>query len=406
MKISPIVFVALVVAEIADAKSSISGKVIQSSIQKIDQKSLLRKSHLVKGRQLAENENNNNNEFQIDGSYTINFDRCISMTMLNEEMLQQGLTVQPSKDYVMFQAVDSYGRSTEFATDIHTFVETLMYAELKDVENYCDACSDAQQYCFSQGNYAQQNNAYQLASNGGGRKLNKNGGTKKVDCDTCASKGCFEGGSYRLQNAINWLSGIGECQVLTNGSSNQQGGEDNNAAYANYFSQYNNQGETTFYEYQLQYPPRGGFICNQDGTGMEIGIFLDEDCTVWDSTRTFKSFLKQGSQAYSYYTLTKNTIEQLFVESVSCKETKYVSPFQQQEEQQGSHDEEEQQQQEEEASNNCQELVQDAANLSYGCGGGDQQNQDNNNNNNQDQSGNRAISGSGQYTYVNQSTGK
>jgi hypothetical protein len=67
-------------------------------------------------------------------------------------------------------------------------------------------------------------------------------------------------------------------------------------------------------------------MCNTDGSGMEIGIFHDEECTVYDSTRTFKDMLKSGSPQESYYEMTKGLMEFTFTQPIDCKQIQYAEP--------------------------------------------------------------------------------
>jgi hypothetical protein len=72
--------------------------------------------------------------------------------------------------------------------------------------------------------------------------------------------------------------------------------------------------------------PYASLMCNSDGSGMEIGIFHDEECTVYDSTRTFKDMLKSGSPQESYYKMTKGLMEFTFTQPIECKQIEYAEP--------------------------------------------------------------------------------
>jgi len=62
-----------------------------------------------------------------------------------------------------------------------------------------------------------------------------------------------------------------------------------------------------------------GFICNQDGTGVEIGMFLDEECVVYLTHETYQNYMSWFDQTYAQ--MTKEVIEFTFSNAVfSCKE--------------------------------------------------------------------------------------
>lgn len=67
-------------------------------------------------------------------------------------------------------------------------------------------------------------------------------------------------------------------------------------------------------------------MCNSDGSGMEIGIFMDQWCTIYDSSRTYKDIIKNGSPQWTYYELTKGLMEFTFTQSIDCEAKQYAQP--------------------------------------------------------------------------------
>lgn len=195
-------------------------------------------------------------DFQIDGSYSIKFEQCVSLKTLNSEMINNvdgGLDMQAGVDFVMFKATDKYGKETEFAVDIASFVESLVQTIPNDREQYCQVCEQAFDTCQEQkelaewnavvantgnmGNYYSYNakNGYegmqdwgmadedysnrrkmedaQQYSNGQYNGQNSEYSTQEVedepeyiDCDTCDSYGCFDD-LYRQQKASSSYQG-------------------------------------------------------------------------------------------------------------------------------------------------------------------------------------------------------
>eukprot|EP00980_Cylindrotheca_fusiformis_P010169 scaffold2261_cov124-Cylindrotheca_fusiformis.AAC.17 len=336
------------------------------------------------------------NEFEIDGSYSIKFEQCISLKTLNEQMINnvdEGLNMKAGADFVLFKAIDRYGKETEFAVDIATFVESLVPTIPNDREQYCEVCEGAFDTCEEQkelaewnavvantgnmGNYYAYNSkqgyvgmeAWGTTDDGGygdnSRQMEEDAEdtTEYIDCETCDSYGCFdtlyrqkaagyyksydddnqddlyaEQGSYanqyeskkdyyskqgyaydeedeiNMEAALDWLTELGECKelnVYTNSNAN--------------YAQYRNNGKNSYYQKQKQ-NPYAGLMCNRDGSGMEIGIFLDDECTVYDSTRVFKNMLKSGSPQQTYYEMTRGLIEYTFTQNIECKQPQYAEP--------------------------------------------------------------------------------
>jgi hypothetical protein len=341
MKITALAILALTGATEA---SNMSGQEIQDRMNKMDKHSLLRKARVLE-----------NSGFQIDGSFNIKFDSCTSLSVLTDEVMESvgngyGAFVA-SKDFVVFTASNNYG-STKFAMDISTFATSMASTILTENENYCEVCADAQQSCSygasSTTNYSGQqqnngsNNGYQM-SNGGNRDLGDGtGDIEAIDCNTCnsvCSEKTYQGYTYQstyyTEQAAEWLQEVAACQLLDsddgynlynlyNDNASSKYGS-NSANSANSANSSNNGYNGNQYEYQQQL--YAGMMCNAAGTGMEIGVFMDEECTVWNSEKSFSSTLTEGSGPYKYYSKTKNLIQYIFTQPVSCKATQYFSPY-------------------------------------------------------------------------------
>jgi len=83
------------------------------------------------------------------------------------------------------------------------------------------------------------------------------------------------------------------------------------------YSNYNNNGGD---DSMLMY---AGFICNADGNGVEIGLFLDEECVLYLPNESYMNYMSYFDQTYAQ--MTKEIIEFTFSTAVlSCKETETV----------------------------------------------------------------------------------
>lgn len=174
-----------------------------------------------------------------------------------------------------------------------------------------------QNYNYNNGEQAQQ--AYY--NNGNNRKLaelhdfekrvlQEGQVVKQLDCSLCQEYGCLGGDDnnngdiYGFEAASEWLQEMAECketEINYYGSSNA------------YYGQ--NQGDDN----QLF----AGFVCNQDGNGVEIGLFLDEECILYLTNESYQNYMNYFDQTYAQ--MTKEVIEFTFSDAIfSCKDEEVV----------------------------------------------------------------------------------
>jgi len=313
MKLSTAVIAALAAVSV-DAKS-LDAKTLSKTMKNVETKKLLRQA-----RKLDEQQ-----DFQITSDFSIKFNSCASLKVLDVEDVStyitnaqySGSSVDISslniyKDYIIFDATSaSSGQTVQYVVDVATYVQSLVEAVPNDYEEYCDVCKEAEESCAS-------SNTQTASANDGGRKLTEN--YQSIDCDTCYANGCFSEGEeedeedgadeqsvYTDSNgntsndALEWLNEISECQEISQDS-----------GYGNYNGNYN------LY---------AGLTCNKRGSGVEIGIFSNEDCTMQSTQTTFVTIVQSETQIKSYYEMTKTLVESAFTQSTSCAATTFVNPF-------------------------------------------------------------------------------
>jgi hypothetical protein len=277
-------------------------------------------------------------EWEITGDYSVRFNECLSLSVLSnqedgdnngDDNNNNNLSSTATADYVILDVISSYdGSVRNFAIDLSTFVTTLVNYIPDQMESYCEACD--YDYCLYGGDNANGDDANnddqdQQQEDGEGddnqgddrrlRHLEQNDGKiVYVECDMCNSLSCFDDDENQQQDdgnnnvltneyAVEWLLDLGECQAID---------EDNSYNY------YNNNG------YQLY----AGYACNSDGTGMEIGVFQDEDCSVLSSDTSFGDVLASGGNAATYQSMTANLVRRVFAQYFDCMNTEYVNPNQ------------------------------------------------------------------------------
>jgi len=382
---------------------------------------LVNKSVLMKGakpynavakRALEENEDE---AFEITGAYSIQFNSCTSMTVQSDDLMEDANLIAMAangdlisdKDYILFNVCETaycsyYGddQKMTFIAEVGTYFQAISQYLPTKVAEYCEACEDNYDYCYAMSTGAtyypegyepeeEEEEAEEeeeddeedgedeeeddededrrlaikktrkLAKKG--RKL-ANQQIKFVDCQMCADYECLdfnevatngyydEDGEYveaELDDAMEWLDGFSEC-AETN-------------AYMDDYLIYSN------------------LMCNAEGTGLEIGLFLDEECVLYTPKLAFKDVMQDADT--TYYNMISDVVEFTFTNSgIECynpevtwyNEVDYY--YEQMEAAQNGDDEEEEEEEDDEeeleAAEWCQELVQEDVSINlYDCGG-------------------------------------
>jgi hypothetical protein len=330
-------------------------------------------------------------EWEINGNYSVQFDSCLSLKVQDEDLYsedfisyaQNGL-VTAEKSYITFNVCytsDCYYQADDakltFITDISTFFEAFANFLPNQVEAYCQGCEDNEDYCLGnldeeeaeeeeeaededeenedenedENDEDEDENDRKLKAFE--RKLADNSVIKYIDCDLCYEYECFddeeddegrraeEEDAYEFEDAIEWLEALSQCQAMDN----------------------------TFDENLAIY---GGLICNSDGTGVEIGVFLDEDCALYTTAAAYADVMSYADS--QYYKMSSEVVEYMFTNDFSCYDVEitYVNPTEydadaQEEEEDDNNDDEDEVP---EAAEWCQDLMDgdfEALSL-YDCG--------------------------------------
>mmetsp|Transcript_31359 Transcript_31359/g.52308 ORF Transcript_31359/g.52308 Transcript_31359/m.52308 type:complete len:523 (+) Transcript_31359:73-1641(+) len=347
------------------------------------------------------------NEFEITGSYSIQFNSCISLTVQNQDIMEDANWVDMAangdliseKDYIMFNVCEtdmcSYYADDEkmtFIAEVGTYFQAISQYLPTKIQQYCEACEENYDYCYAmysgqqyypEGYEEQQQDEEQQQEDNGEeeqqqdenadeeqqdngeerklkskRKLQNGQLVKFIDCQMCADYECLdfqqsnsngyydENGDYveaELDDAMEWLNGFSECS------------------------------ET--YAYLDDYQLYSGLMCNADGDGLEIGLFLDEDCLMYTPKVAYADVMQSGDS--TYYNMISDIVEFTFTnEGIECYDPEIVwynevDYYYQQ--MNGENQEEEQEEdngEEPEAAEWCQEIVQqDTAVDLYDCAG-------------------------------------
>lgn len=227
----------------------------------------------------------------IDGSVSIHFDQCYSMAvqeppdsvMANPDLavFVERREIQAQTSVVQFRACPrDYARRDDcwtFMTDLHSYLYSLMEQPTDELLAYCQICQASGNVCDKNNNRNRNLDAsLSIPSDSKSQENNRMLGVELddmvspfqyVDCNECATKGCFDN-SYHAQivsdNAVvEWMESMMACQPLPKGI-------------------------LWMGEYSLY----ASFMCNQDGTGAEVAIFLDPQCMIYTSSVSFAELMK------------------------------------------------------------------------------------------------------------------
>ena len=182
----------------------------------------------------------------------------------------------------------------------------------------------------------------------------------EVDCDTCEANGCFnEDGEDQQQDDVdycedgdNYYSGCTISEDMVDEFMQDASCRDTGISW------YDAKGE----EYNL----RVGFVCDPDGYGVQVAVFLDDDCSLIHLGLDF-SDLMYGTYTYDLFMAVKEDIQKPYQESMDCLACEFVEI----QDQNGDGNQDNQDAGEAQLSGICENIVQDSLDI-YSCGGAEQ----------------------------------
>jgi len=198
---------------------------------------------------------------------------------------------------------------------------------------------------------------------GGERRLrklqNNNGNFEVVDCYTCAARNCFED--------------EGDGNNNNNGNDEYEVNDENIAAWVeNLLACAQTEqvwGDANLYT---------GFICNSDGSGVEIGVFLDEDCSIYTSNYNYKNVMDQNELGLMYNS--QEIVTYPFLNDIDCAEAvEYITPEEYEEMQANGEDQNQNGEQDNNANEYCQGVFENNALSINDCDGDGQEDEEEDN---------------------------
>jgi len=317
---------------------------------------------------------------ELDGSYSVKFSQCVDVRTKSEDLFSDELiayaqsgTVVSSKSFVLFhvcQGDNCFYESDEdlYIVDLATYLANVATYHVEKRQNYCQACERFIDTCVveeeveeqveeevaeevAEEEVAQEDEAGEEEEavedeaaeeedaaeedaaeedepeEGGGE--GKEGGEENeagrklkttarrtanyIDCDQCFAYNCYaddeadadlDDGAQQQQNmdeldnqVVEWIVQLGECQ-----ESGMQDANGNNLYI--------------------------GAMCGTYGDGVELAVFLDEECSIYTSEYSFNSVYNPDYDAneINYVTYAEDYIKAAFEETMPCLEVEYDDP--------------------------------------------------------------------------------
>ncbi|KAL7547236.1 hypothetical protein ACHAWF_010551 [Thalassiosira exigua] len=281
-------------------------------------------------------------EFEVDGSYSLKFSQCVDLKLMDEDLFDDEFVsytkagqIVSTKSYVLFhvcQDNDCYYESEDdlYLVDLSTYAGNVASAFAASRNAYCDSCDtyyydtcvaaqgddganddaanddggdDAVAYDDAGGYYAANDD-----DGGGQRRRDRGLATTYIDCDTCQAYGCLDDGDDNNGN---------------NQNQNQNGDDDPVLEFIEGVAECFNTG-VKWNDEELYV----GFMCSPySGDGVELAVFLDNECTVYTTLKAFgdmPSWYLYDSD--STFEAAETHIKSAFTETLPCQYETFGDP--------------------------------------------------------------------------------
>ncbi|KAL7467412.1 hypothetical protein ACHAXS_007654 [Conticribra weissflogii] len=364
------------------AKYHTSFKLGKRQLRRVDAstEALLRKARPYKKANAGRKLEGQEDAVELDGSYSVKFSQCVDVRTKNEDLFSDELiayaqsgSIVSSKSYVLFhvcQGNNCYYESDEdlYIVDLATYLANVATYHVEKRQNYCEACDRFQDTCIVEeeveeeaveedeaGEDEEAVEEEEAAEEGAAEeedaedvedepeeedeaegeekededkavKTTSRRTTNYIDCNQCFAYNCYaddddadlDDGAQQQQNmdeldnqVAEWIAKLGECQ--------ESGTQDAN-------------GNNLYI----------GAMCGTYGDGVELAVFLDEECSIYTSEYTFNSVYNPDYDAneINYVIYAENYIKSAFEEVMPCLEVEYDDPNEEQDDNAAEEEEE------------------------------------------------------------------
>jgi hypothetical protein len=272
-------------------------------------------------RYLKNGTSHHSRRLDFDGSYNLQFSQCVDVKLFDDDLFDDDVIeytkageIISTKSYVLFHVCqdDDCGSGSDddvYLLDLSTYVNNVASYHASAKGTYCDACNTYYyDYCAVADDDATAANDDVSAYYDGddaARKLvvqmeQRSRRTKSyITCSQCEAYGCKgdngNAAAYTDEAVVELIKGISAC--LNTGV--------------------NWNGHNLYV----------GFMCSPYGDGVELAIFLDDQCTVYTNQKSFADI----PSYYIYNTadtfnMAETHIKSSFTDTTSCMSEEFGNP--------------------------------------------------------------------------------
>ena len=325
--------------------------------------------------------------YPVSSNNKFKFSQCVSLTVQNDNLLMDNIVgyaadgiITAVRSFILFDMCekDNCSRNqnnpmaSTFMVDLDTYLDNMVeYAAEEDLGEYCNACETYSSDCginngnnnnngydqYAEGAEGEQNGQNGNNGNNGGRRLQNNnynyynngnngnngnnngnngnnnngnngnnGNVKPIDCNKCYAAGCFD--DYVMEQQQNQqYQYYGE-----NGEQENQNQDQDMDINAEEVAEWVDEISTCTFTntYWQNIGLYAGWLCNADGTGVQVGLFLDNQCRMYHSQLSYANVADQDT----YWTMlgAAKIIPAMFATTVDCaddgdQDVTYVSKY-------------------------------------------------------------------------------
>ena len=298
---------------------------------------------IQKARRYTKNgSSHNSRRLEFDGSYNLQFSQCVDIKLLNEDLFDDDVIeytkageIISTKSYVLFHVCqdDDCGSGSEddlYLVDLSTYVKNVASYHASAKGAYCDAC-DTYYYDFCVNQAAADDDAAAAAANDDAAAAAANDDAAAYYNGDDAARKLIMQKEQRSRRLMSYIT-CGQCEAYgCKGDSDDAAADTDDAAadtdeavmdIINEISACLNTGVN--WNGNTMYV---GFMCSPYGDGVELAIFLDDQCTAYINLKSFAdipSYYIYNSE--DAFTMAEAHIKSAFTETTSCVNEEFGDP--------------------------------------------------------------------------------
>jgi hypothetical protein len=281
---------------------------------------------IQKARRYVKNgSSHHSRRLEFDGSYNLQFSQCVDIKLLDDDLFGDDVIdytkageIISTKSYVLFHVCqdDDCGSGSEddlYLLDLSTYVKNMASYHASTKGAYCDAC-DTYYYDFCVSQAAANDDAIAAAAN--------DDAAAYYDGDDAARKLVMQK-EQRSRRLMSYIT-CDQCEYGCKGD-NDDAADDTDEAVVDIINEISaclNTG-VNWNGYNMYV----GFMCSPYGDGVELAIFIDDQCTAYINQKSFADipsyYIYNSEDAFA---MVEAHIKSAFTETTSCANDEFGDP--------------------------------------------------------------------------------